>query len=245
MNYNNKIYKEVPNFPGYFIDNTGNVISTKPGRNSHKGQIKELKPVSNSKGYMQYYMIAADGRKLSPMQHQLLLRTWVPNPENHPVINHIDGDKQNNTIENLEWCTHKHNIIHAVETGLNVSTCNIPVYLYDLKGTYLQMFNSMRDLSKYLNTDPANVTMHIQGKTSHVKGYLASTTKVGNMPAYTGRPIIKSITVTDLLTTTTEVFTTLQGLSKHTNLHRSKFIRRFKKSYTFIIEQFKIVRIDY
>lgn len=57
--------------------------------------------------------------KNSPMQvHRLIALTFIPNPNNYPQVNHIDGDKGNNHKSNLEWCSNSQNQIHAFESGL-------------------------------------------------------------------------------------------------------------------------------
>lgn len=63
------------------------------------------------------------GVKLRMRQHRVLMETFVPNPENKPFINHIDGNKLNNSLSNLEWCTHRENCDHALRTGLYDSLC--------------------------------------------------------------------------------------------------------------------------
>lgn len=75
----------------------------------------------NVQGYTQYTMWINKKRKRYKA-HRLVAMLFIPNPNNYPVVNHIDGDKSNNNVENLEWCTQYHNNKHARDTGLN----NIP-----------------------------------------------------------------------------------------------------------------------
>lgn len=49
--------------------------------------------------------------------HRLLAETYIPNPNNYKYVNHIDGDRLNNDLDNLEWCTQKHNLVHSLSQG--------------------------------------------------------------------------------------------------------------------------------
>ena len=74
-----------------------------------------LKPM-HRKNY-DYVMVE---RKSVPV-HRIIASCFVPNPDNKPCINHVDGNKRNNSSKNLEWCTYSENLRHAYTTGLNNS----------------------------------------------------------------------------------------------------------------------------
>lgn len=75
---------------------------------------RRLKGSRNNCGYWQ---VNVNRRYLC--LHKIIAEVFVPNPHNYTEVNHIDGNKDNNSAENLEWCTRSHNIRHAYSTGLN------------------------------------------------------------------------------------------------------------------------------
>jgi len=78
-----------------------------------------LKPDVQKLGYYQVTLFDEDGKKFRKKVHRLVAECFIPNPDKLPFINHKDGDKTNNSVENLEWCTSYWNNLHARTTGLN------------------------------------------------------------------------------------------------------------------------------
>lgn len=99
---NNKLWKDLGN---YIVYSDGRVFSKRRGI--------FLVPNVDGGGYL--WVRAPKAVKI----HRLLAIHFMPNPRCFPVINHKDGNKQNNSLSNLEWCTIKHNAKHAFDTGLN------------------------------------------------------------------------------------------------------------------------------
>lgn len=78
---------------------------------------RDLVPKKSKNGYM-FFSISKNRKQTSYPIHRLVAIHFIPNPENKPQVNHKDGNKENNRVDNLEWCTAKENIDHAEQTGL-------------------------------------------------------------------------------------------------------------------------------
>lgn len=98
----------------YTITSDGNV-KTCNWRNTGRNGI--LKPAKDNKGYLRVG-IMIDGKLSTRKIHRLVALAFIPNPENKPQVNHIDGNKLNNNHNNLEWSTNKENSNHAIKKGL-------------------------------------------------------------------------------------------------------------------------------
>ena len=123
MKMTREIWKDVKDFYGlYQISNLGNVKSL--GRKVAGGKFiqreKMMKIKVEPNGYKSFTGVDWKGKRKTLYIHRLIAEAFVfnPNPNEFDVVNHIDGNKLNNSIDNLEWCTRAYNMKHAWNTGL-------------------------------------------------------------------------------------------------------------------------------
>lgn len=132
-----KILEEFPNYK-LFEDGTLINIST--------GKIKE--PCKTDTGYMVYNLWKENKSKMRK-QHILLAKYFIPNPNNYNCINHINGNKTDNTLNNLEWTTRSKNNKHAYDTGLKKPNYK-KVNQYDLNMNFIRQFNSIKEANEFV-----------------------------------------------------------------------------------------------
>lgn len=153
-----EIWKQIEDYE-YEVSSFGRVKSIDKIIHSKNGKIqyrkgKIIKDFIDSSGY-HYVDLYKNGKKKRMKVHRLVAFAFVENTniEKYDIVNHIDGNKDNNKYNNLEWTDHSGNSIHATKTGLNqIDTIishslesRIKLYRYDLKGNLIAEYNSVSE----------------------------------------------------------------------------------------------------
>lgn len=176
----NEVWKPIPFAEGYEVSNTGRIRSL-PRKTVYKDgriafhQARELKPSRTKKGYLRAEP-TVNGKKVMCQMHRAVAIAFIPNPENKPQVNHIDGNKENNHVDNLEWATQEENYKHATENGLLGSA--VPVEVYTIDGEFVGKYFTMTEAGKHLGVDKGNITKVIHGKANSAGGYIFKSLKV-------------------------------------------------------------------
>jgi hypothetical protein len=106
----NETVRPIKDSPNYYVSNLGNVYSTV------KNKPKQLAVHTDSKGYYLLVNLPINGKRAPRLVHRLVAHAFIPNPNNLPEVNHKDKNKQNNNVENLEWCTRRKNLEDSYTT---------------------------------------------------------------------------------------------------------------------------------
>ena len=107
---NLKKFKDIKGYKGIYCINKDGLIYT-------HNYNRFLKPFPDKNTYLRV-LLSKNSSIKNKIVHRLVAETFIPNPKNLPQVNHKDGNKQNNNVNNLEWCTNLQNIRHASENGL-------------------------------------------------------------------------------------------------------------------------------
>lgn len=147
-----EVWKDIEGYEGlYQVSNLGRVKSLdrvimrkKQGAIFKKGTI--LKPMEY-KGY-QYVFLCKDNKQRSIKIHRLVAKAFLHNPDKLPEVNHKDENKQNNRVDNLEWCNHKYNMNYGTwidrrRDNFDYSYCYKRVNQYDLNGNFIKTWSNI------------------------------------------------------------------------------------------------------
>ena len=171
-----EIWKDIKGYEGlYQVSNLGNVKKIKNKKyNINKKEVEEKeinKYISIGKhklGYKNVKLTDKNGIRKNLFLHRIIAEAFVENPNNFNIINHKDGDKSNNNINNLEWTTQKDNVNHAWKNGLceNVrKVCAIngkrkskKIIQKNKNGEVIKVWNSAMDIERELGIIHNNIT---------------------------------------------------------------------------------------
>ena len=143
----------------YQVSNLGRVKSLNYRKT---GKEKILKNVKDKDGYFQIHL-CKNGRAKHFKIHRLVAKTFIPNPDNLQQINHKDEDKQNNRIDNLEWCTQSYNHDYGTRNKRTAKKNKKKVKCI----TTNEIFNSIKEAGQNYNINSGDISRCCQGKHSY------------------------------------------------------------------------------
>lgn len=179
-----EVWKDVIGYEGlYQVSNFGNIKSLDRIVNKPNGvsYLRKGKICTQSKSNLGYMTVGftVNNKKVNKYVHRLVAEAFITNMNNYPQVNHIDCDKTNNRMYNLEWCTNSQNHTHASKNGLNKLHLHRVVYsgeengrslltkeqVLEIKQKYIPYKYSAKKLSKEYNVSESCIT-HILNNTS-------------------------------------------------------------------------------
>lgn len=170
----NEIWKDIKDYEGlYQVSNLGNIKRVQRKRYDRNQLLEEkiIKVIFPKNKWYPYFSLCKNGVAKNHYLHRVLAIAFIPNPNNYPCINHIDGNKQNNNLNNLEWCSFSHNNKEAHKLKLNRGTAKTTLQ-FDKQGNFIKEWFSTRQAEKQLNIANGNVSACCIGNKKSAGGYI-------------------------------------------------------------------------
>lgn len=162
-------FVQVLGFPDYYVNRDGRIYSNKTG--------KYLKNCISKTGYCNV-KFRLFGKAYCFNVHRIIAMTFIPNPHDLKEVNHKDGNKKNNTVENLEWVSSSGNKRHAYRNGLMRSRAGVPnkklakpILQIGHNGELLRRFESHAEAQKFTGASRRNIHQVLSGKRKTAGGY--------------------------------------------------------------------------
>lgn len=158
----NEVFVPIYGFEKYKISNLGRI-------KSFKGLSPKILKNRIKRGYSQC-VLYSENKPINFLVHRLVAIAFIPNEDNKPYINHIDGNKSNNSVCNLEWCTHVENINHALKMRLDSFGKSGFNYKFSdediskIRFLYLSKNKKRKELSKLFNISTSHLDKILKNK---------------------------------------------------------------------------------
>lgn len=164
LNFNDVKWAPIQDYPGYSVSSTGIIRSEERevmnSATTKRVILSKIKiPFISSVGYA-YVQLYRKDKKVNCAVHQLVAKAFITNPDNKPMVNHIDGNKLNNNACNLEWCTCSENHKHAWNTGLQ----DVEKHRDRMIGTKFNSESKYHNVAWDASRNKWKAVMKIQGK---------------------------------------------------------------------------------
>ena len=164
----NEIWKDIEGYEGlYQISNLGRVKSLNYNK---RGFERILKNKTGSRGYFNVNL-SKDGKSKNINVHRIVATHFIPNPDNLPQVNHKDENKQNNCVENLEWCTAEYNNTYGSRLEKSANSKSIPIIQFTKDWEFVRKWNSARIAEYTLGLNIGSVCLCLKGKHKSTGGY--------------------------------------------------------------------------
>ena len=161
-----EVWKEVDGYNGrYEISNLGRLRSF--AQDSKNGKIKTGN--KETKGYLAVVLYDSEGNKKCYKMHRLVANAFIDNPDNLPQVNHKDENKENNSVDNLEWCTNDYNCHYGTKlqrvalANTCCKTTSKKVYSMDVDGN-IEYFDSIGEAERRTGNSHCNIVMALKGR---------------------------------------------------------------------------------
>ena len=171
-----EIWKALPGVTGVEVSTFGRVrtldrmVSSENGTRFLKGRV--LKQRNDKDGYLLVH-IKIDGKQTTKLAHRLVAQTFIKNADNLPQVNHLDCNRTNNNVENLEWCTASYNQKYREKYGVSqTEAVGHPVFAINLSTLEVTHFQSQNEAGQVLGADTGSISSVINGRLNKAHGYL-------------------------------------------------------------------------
>lgn len=174
-----EIWKDIEGYEGrYKVSNLGNVKGMLFHGRSHEHSIK---PVLHHTGYLIVQLSKHPPK--SSVVHRLVAKAFIPPVAGKPCVNHIDGNKTNNRVDNLEWVTYAENTKHAIQAGLmnpretpkrfgKDNPTSKTVLQYDANGNFIKKWDSQSEAARFYSAKPSTLSNCIDKPTKLFNGFM-------------------------------------------------------------------------
>ena len=176
LNKDREVWKTHPDYPFLQANQFGEVrtkdriVIGKGGRKYHiKGRV--LSQYLQKNGYL-FVHFKMNGKTVNLMVHRIVAACFLSNPNNLPEVNHIDNNRANNCVSNLEWCTKKYNEDYKKNFGTTQAEIQgRPVFAVDLNTGKVLRFETRREAARQLGVSQGNIYSVVKGKLYQIGGY--------------------------------------------------------------------------